>query len=87
MEKRYIRKGGDLVWGRLSVRLMKDAAGQPLYFLSMIEDITARKEDENRLAVLQVQLTHTSRLATLGELAAGIAHEAESTAVLDRELR
>jgi two-component system sensor kinase FixL len=40
-----------------------------------IRDITARKEDENRLAALEQQLTHASRLATLGELAAGIAHE------------
>jgi PAS domain S-box-containing protein len=74
-EKRYIRKDGDIVWGHLSVRLLRDAAGQPLYFLPMIENITARKEDENKLAALQVQLTHASRLATLGELAAGIAHE------------
>ena len=30
LEKRYIRKDGDVVWGRLSVRLLKDGAGQPV---------------------------------------------------------
>ena len=74
-EKRYIRKDGDIIWGHLSVRLLRGAAGQPLHFLPMIENITARKEDENKLAALQAQLAHASRLATLGELAAGIAHE------------
>jgi signal transduction histidine kinase len=42
---------------------------------AIISDNTRRKEDENRLAELQLQLHHTSRLATMGELAAGIAHD------------
>ncbi|MEW6659900.1 MAG: PAS domain S-box protein [Thermodesulfobacteriota bacterium] len=48
MEKRYLRKDGKTVWGRLSVRLIKDAAGRPLYYLPLILDITAHKQaDEN----------------------------------------
>jgi PAS domain S-box-containing protein len=54
----------------------------PNQFACIFVDITgrkqaeaARKEDENRLTALEMQLTHASRLATLGELAAGIAHE------------
>jgi PAS domain S-box-containing protein len=42
---------------------------------AIISDNTHRKADENRLAELQLQLHHTSRLATMGELAAGIAHD------------
>lgn len=44
--KRFIRKDGAFVWTRLSVRMIKDAAGQPLYFLPMMEDVTARKQAE-----------------------------------------
>jgi two-component system sensor kinase FixL len=47
----------------------------PVGLRGIIVDVTEKKEDENKLAALQVQLTHTSRLATLGELAAGVAHE------------
>jgi PAS domain S-box-containing protein len=47
----------------------------PVGLRGIIVDVTEKKEDENKLASLQVQLTHTSRLATLGELAAGVAHE------------
>lgn len=43
--------------------------------LVTIQDITERKRAENKLAELQAQLTHASRLATLGELAAGVVHE------------
>lgn len=50
MEKRYLHKGGAIVWGLLSVSLVRDSAGKPLFFISQIQDITARKESEERLA-------------------------------------
>ncbi|MHB8909770.1 MAG: PAS domain-containing sensor histidine kinase [Syntrophales bacterium] len=44
MEKRYIRKDGDVVWGRLSAGVIRDAAGRPKYAVRMIEDITQREQ-------------------------------------------
>lgn len=49
IDKRYVRKDGEIVWARLSVRLMKDAQGRSLYFLPMMEDITAHKQAEEAL--------------------------------------
>ena len=49
-EKRYIRKDGRIVWGALTATAMRDAGGRVQYFLSMIEDITARKQTEAALA-------------------------------------
>jgi PAS domain S-box-containing protein len=43
MEKRYLRKDGRLVWGLLTVSLLRDARGQPRFALGMVEDVTARK--------------------------------------------
>ncbi len=43
MEKRYIRKDGATVWGNLTVTLLRDTSGKPLYFISAVEDITAKK--------------------------------------------
>jgi len=49
LDKRYIRKDGQVVWARLSVGLIKEASGAPLHFLAMVEDITARKQAEEAL--------------------------------------
>lgn len=45
-EKRYIHKRGRLVWAELSVSLICDVENQPLYFVSQIMDISARKQGE-----------------------------------------
>jgi PAS domain S-box-containing protein len=49
MEKRYIRKDGKTVWVLLSVKMIRDISGAPIYYLPMIEDISERKKAENEL--------------------------------------
>ena len=49
MEKRYIHKGGATVWVLLSVSLVRADDGAPRFFISQIQDITARKEGEEKL--------------------------------------
>ena len=49
MEKRYRRKDGTVVWGRITTSLLRDGQGDPLYFISQIEDITARKRTQEEL--------------------------------------
>ncbi|HKS75909.1 MAG TPA: PAS domain S-box protein [Terriglobales bacterium] len=56
MEKRYVRKDRSLVWINLSVALLRDAKGAPKYFISAIEDITARKRMEEAIAQSHVEL-------------------------------
>lgn len=50
MEKRYVHQDGDIVWVNLTVSLLRNAAGQPEYFIFVIDDITPRKRIEQRLA-------------------------------------
>ena len=45
-EKRYIRRNGSAVWAGLTVALKRDRDGRKLYDVSIVEDISARKEAE-----------------------------------------
>lgn len=51
LEKRYLRKDGDDVWINLTVSLVRKDSGEPDYFISVVEDIQARKLAESRLAL------------------------------------
>jgi two-component system cell cycle sensor histidine kinase/response regulator CckA len=48
-EKRYVRKDNSLIWINLTVSSVHDASGQPIYFISILEDITARKQAEEAM--------------------------------------
>ncbi len=55
MEKRYLRPDGSVVWGLLSVSLVHDVHGEPLHFISQIQDIDARKRAELELGRSEAQ--------------------------------
>ena len=50
MEKRYYHKSGEIVSALLSVSLVRNDDGTPRFFISQIQDITARKQSEEKLA-------------------------------------
>jgi diguanylate cyclase (GGDEF)-like protein/PAS domain S-box-containing protein len=49
MEKRYFHKEGQVVWALLSVSMVHDEEGEPLYFVSQIQDISERKRAEQKI--------------------------------------
>ncbi len=49
-EKRYFHKDGHIVWVDISTVLQRNEKGNPLYFITTIQDITDRKEVEKQLA-------------------------------------
>ncbi len=59
MEKRYLRPDGSVVWALLSVSVVRDEGGEPLHFVSQMQDISARKalEDELQRLALHDELT------------------------------
>jgi PAS domain S-box-containing protein len=50
MEKRYFHKNRSIVWVLLSVSLVRTESGEPLFFISQIQDITRQKTSEQQLA-------------------------------------
>jgi PAS domain S-box-containing protein len=89
IEKRYYRKDGSVVWGNLTVSLVRDDRGEPLFGIAIVEDITERKRAEERLLQvtqelverntelwrLQGELRGVEPLAALGRVTGTIAHE------------
>ena len=49
VERRYIRKNGEVLWITRTACLMRDVDGQPRNFLIMVEDISDRKRGEKAL--------------------------------------
>lgn len=49
LEKRYLDRDGTTIWTRLSVSLVRNERGEPLHFVSQIQDITAQRSSEQRL--------------------------------------
>jgi PAS domain S-box-containing protein len=42
-EKRYVCKDGSIVWARVRAEAIRDEAGEPLYFVSHLQDISERR--------------------------------------------
>ncbi|NJK65821.1 MAG: GAF domain-containing protein [Microcoleus sp. SU_5_3] len=56
IEKRLIKKNGELMWANLTVTLICDLDGTPLYSMGAIEDISYRKRAECELQQLKERL-------------------------------
>ncbi|MGB7219475.1 MAG: EAL domain-containing protein [Vicinamibacterales bacterium] len=52
IEKRYVHAWGHYIWVLVTVSLVRDDQGRPLYFISQVQDISERKAQERRLADL-----------------------------------
>ena len=49
-ERRYVRRDGQVVWGSLTVALLRDASGAPVRRIAQVQDITERRRTELALA-------------------------------------
>ena len=75
VQRRFQRPDGALVWARTSVSLIPGEPGAEPMLVVVAEDITEHKRAEQALLHARAELAQVSRVSTLGELAASIAHE------------
>ena len=66
IEKRYLRKDGCAFWARLTASLTWTPEGRPDYFISVVEDVDARRRAEDALRASEADLKEARRLAGLG---------------------
>lgn len=52
VEKRFVRKNGQLIWMLANISLVRDKENKPLYYISQIQDINERKQNEVIMSTL-----------------------------------
>ncbi len=60
VEKRYIGKDGELIWGNLTVSLLREQNGNQ-FLMGVVEDIRKRKQAEESLRLRAVELNWTAQ--------------------------
>ncbi|HYI17015.1 MAG TPA: diguanylate cyclase [Thermomicrobiales bacterium] len=69
-ERRYIHRDGHVVWCLVTVSLIRDAAGDPQYFVGQMQDITERKQAEESLRLSEQRMSRVLASASDGMLIA-----------------
>ena len=74
-EKRYLRADGTPIWISENVIVIRDDSGAPVHAVVTVDEITERKEAERRIQQLNRDLSHSTRVNAMGQMATGLAHE------------
>jgi two-component system sensor kinase FixL len=74
-ERRLLHRDGSVVNVLLQAGIIRDANNQPMLMVVEMVDRTAAVNSMREAGELQERLTHAGRINTMGEMAAGIAHE------------
>ena len=66
-ETRYIRKDDQIVWGQVTISILRGPRGEPQFAIVMTQDITQRKEAEAEIQTNQKQLQSLASELSLTE--------------------
>ena len=73
MEKRYIKKSGEIVWADLTATMIPDAKGVPLYVIGIAQNVTERRRAE--VALLRAKEAAEDANRAKSEFLANMSHE------------
>jgi PAS domain S-box-containing protein len=85
LEKRYVHKNGQIVWALLSVSLVLNAAEEPQFFVSQIQEITEQKKlnkwlEDRNIELLKTQTALKRKIGQLKDFAGIITHDVRGPA-------
>ena len=83
LEKRYLHKDGHLVWGRMTLTLVRDALGRPDFEIGVIQDITEQKAAE----AVQRQSTEAAQAMARTDALTGLPNRTAFTDLLSHPAR
>ncbi|HEU4753013.1 MAG TPA: PAS domain S-box protein, partial [Armatimonadota bacterium] len=89
VEKRYRRKDGSLFWAVVGVSLVRDAEGEPVYWICQVQDITEqrRAEEELRRTHEELEARVEQRTAELASANAALQAEIAERRRAEEELQ
>ena len=65
-ERRYIRKNGEDFWAQITMSMVKDSQGKPIYIVGMLTDITEKKRTLDELRRSQARFQAVFENAAVG---------------------
>jgi PAS domain S-box-containing protein len=71
-ERRYIRKNGEVFWSQITMSMVKDSQGNPLYIVGMLTDITEEKRMLDDLRRSQARFQAVFENAAVGIAVMGL---------------
>ena len=71
----FRRRDGAVIWVRRNARVLRDSGGRPVSYEVAFEDITERRRVGEELARQRAAAFQNEKLAAMGQLLAGVAHE------------
>ncbi|BEV68003.1 Adaptive-response sensory-kinase SasA [Bdellovibrio bacteriovorus] len=71
----YVNRNGSRFLGQLFVGKVFGENGDTTGYLAVVEDVTQKRQREKQIKEQEDKIIASARLASLGEMAAGIAHE------------
>jgi PAS domain S-box-containing protein len=74
LEHRYVVPGGSVKYVHVMAQAVRDEKDN-LEYVGALMDVTERKQADDALHQTQAELAHVTRVMTMGELVASIAHE------------
>jgi PAS domain S-box-containing protein len=74
-EVRLLDRDGKIYWTEWTTRAIFDGAGRVVEYQSVGRDVTDLRTAADMLRQKEAHLAHLSRLATMGEMVAGMAHD------------
>jgi PAS domain S-box len=88
IELRFIRKDAAIVWGRLTVSQIRKSSNEAPYAIGMIEDITSRKNGEEKILELHQQIfRHLKHVQAIHDIDTTITSSMDLRITLNEVLR
>lgn len=68
VEKRYIRKNGEVFWARLTLSVVRDPQGHPMYLVGLIDDIDKQRESVEGLKESETRFRAMFETSAMGAI-------------------